>query len=129
MALFTKRSEVKRKSLPLVYLIKYNPKYILLTMNHSGETTKLRTMESKNLKGKKVLSTDTRGGFFEIHVKGHLDESWTDWLEGLEIELLQNGEMVLSGYIEDQAALMGILNKLYNLNLTLLTISKVEQKK
>jgi len=66
---------------------------------------------------------------FEIHVKGHLDSSWTDWLEGLEIKLLDNGEMVLSGHILDQAALMGILNRLHNLNLTLLSMNKVDQNK
>ncbi len=72
-----------------------------------------------------ILST----GFFEIHVKGHLDESWSDWLEGLEVKLLNSGEMILFGHIGDQAALMGILNKLYRLNLTLLSLNKVEQKK
>ena len=66
--------------------------------------------------------------FFEIRVKGHLDESWSDWLEGLEIELLDSGETVLSGHIVDQAALMGILNRLYNLNLTLLTVNNFGQK-
>ena len=71
----------------------------------------------------------TQREFFEIQVKGHLDSSWADWLEGLEIELLDNGEMVLSGYIVDQAALMGILNGLYNLNLTLLSVNKVDQNK
>ena len=76
-----------------------------------------------------TLSTGTRGGCFEIHVKGHLDESWSDWLEGLEVKLLENGEMILFGHIGDQAALMGILNKLYGLNLTLLSVSEVEQKK
>jgi hypothetical protein len=75
------------------------------------------------------LSTKTGGGFFEIHVKGHLDDSWSDWLEGLEVKLLDNGEMILLGHIGDQAALMGILNKLYRLNLTLLSVSEVNQKK
>jgi hypothetical protein len=76
-----------------------------------------------------TLSTGTRGGcFFEIHVRGQLDESWSDWLEGLEVTLLDNGEMILSGTIGDQAALMGTLNKLYGLNLTLLSVSKVDQK-
>jgi hypothetical protein len=50
-------------------------------------------------------------------------------LEGLGVNLLDNGEMILSGYIEDQAALMGTLNKLYGLNLTLLSVSKVNQNK
>ncbi len=75
-----------------------------------------------------MISTGLQGEFFEIHVKGHLDDSWTDWLEDLEMKLLDNGEMILSGYIGDQAALMGTLNKLYGLNLTLLSVSKVDQK-
>ena len=65
--------------------------------------------------------------FFEIHVRGHLDGKWLDWLEGLEIKLLDNGEMILSGTLVDQAALMGVLNKLNNLNLTLLSVSQVNQ--
>ena len=73
------------------------------------------------------LSANVYGSFFEIHVKGHLDESWSDWLEGLELKLMDNGEMILSGYIPDQAALMGILNKLYRLNLTLLAARKINQ--
>ena len=76
-----------------------------------------------------VLSTGARGEFYEIHIKGQLDESWSDWLEGLEVKLLDNGEMILTGHIGDQAALMGILNKLYGLNLALLSVSEVNQKK
>jgi len=75
-----------------------------------------------------VLSTSAQKGFFEIRIKGHLDESWSDWLEGLEVKLLDNGEMILFGHIGDQAALMGILNKLYGLNLTLLSVSEVNQR-
>ena len=75
------------------------------------------------------LSTNSGGGFFEIHVKGHLDDSWSDWLEGMEVKLLDNGEMILIGHIGDQAALMGTLNKLYRLNLALLSVSEVQQKK
>ena len=68
-------------------------------------------------------------GFFEIHVKGHLDDKWSDWLEGLDIKLLDNGEMILSGIIVDQAALMGILNKLNSLNLTLLSVNEINKNK
>ncbi len=75
------------------------------------------------------LSSDAQGDFFEILVKGHLDKSWSDWLEGLEVKLLDKGEMMLSGYILDQAALMGILNKLNGLNLTLLALNKVHPNK
>ena len=75
------------------------------------------------------LSTGSQGECFEIHVKGQLDESWSDWLEGMEVKLSDNGEMILFGHIADQAALMGMLNKLYRLNLTLLSVSKASQKK
>jgi len=69
----------------------------------------------------------TEGSFFEIHVKGQLDSKWSDWLEGLEVKFLDNGEMILSGTIRDQASLMGILNKLNRLNLTLISVSEVNQ--
>jgi hypothetical protein len=71
------------------------------------------------------LSTGSQEGNFEILVKGQLDKSWSDWLEGLEVKVLDNGEMILFGHIGDQAALMGILNKLYRLNLTLLSVNEI----
>ncbi len=73
-------------------------------------------------------STGPQGSRFEIRVKGHLDESWSDWLEGLEVKLLDNGEMILHGRIADQAALMGILNQLYGLNLGLLSVREVKEE-
>jgi hypothetical protein len=85
--------------------------------------------DQSNNENQGFLSTNSGGGFFEIHVKGQLDDSWSDWLEGLEVKLLDNGEMTLFGHIGDQAALMGILNKLYRLNLALLSVSEVKQKK
>ncbi len=74
-----------------------------------------------------IPTTGTQAGFHEIRVKGQLDESWSDWLEGLEVKLLDNGEMILLGHIGDQAALMGILNKLYSLNLSLLSLREVKE--
>ncbi|HSF79856.1 MAG TPA: hypothetical protein VLA49_01400 [Anaerolineales bacterium] len=67
------------------------------------------------------------GGFFEIHVRGQLDSRWSDWLEGLEVKLLENGEMVLLGPVIDQAALIGVLNKLSHLNLTLISVNQVSR--
>lgn len=69
------------------------------------------------------------GRFYEIRVQGHLNHEWSDWFDGLDIKLLDNGEMVLSGVIADQSALMGILNKLHRLNLPLLSVSEATQKK
>ena len=62
------------------------------------------------------------GGIYEIHVKGHLNSQWSDLLEGLEMRLLDDGEMILTGTIVDQAALIGVLNKLSHLNLTLISV-------
>ena len=79
--------------------------------------------------GESGLATGARGGFFEIRVKGHLDETWSQWLEGLQVELQDEGQMLLSGHIRDQAALMGILTRLYNLNLVLLSVNEATEKK
>ena len=72
-------------------------------------------------------SSYSGGGLFEIRVKGHLNSQWSEWLEGLAMTLCDNGEMILTGNIVDQAALLGILNKLNRLNLALLAVSKVHQ--
>jgi hypothetical protein len=79
----------------------------------------------ENKLNRSIPAAGAQIGFYEIRVKGQLDESWSDWLEGLEVKLLDKGEMILFGHIGDQAALMGTLNKLYGLNLTLLSVSKV----
>jgi hypothetical protein len=65
-------------------------------------------------------------GIYEIRVRGQLGSDWADWLEGFEMHLLENGEMTLVGPVVDQAALMGLINKLYRLNLTLLSINPVK---
>jgi len=65
------------------------------------------------------------GPMFEIRVRGHLGEKWSDWLGGLQVELLESGEMVLSGHLADQAALMGLLNRLSRLNLKLLSVKQI----
>ncbi len=64
---------------------------------------------------------------YEIHIKGHLNRDWSDWLEGMQMSHLENGETILTGTIVDQSALMGILNKLNRLNLTILSINKLTQ--
>jgi hypothetical protein len=67
--------------------------------------------------------------FYEIHVQGQLGSDWSEWLENLEVQLLENGEMILYGPIADQAALMGVLNKLNRLNLALLSINEIKDEK
>jgi hypothetical protein len=73
-------------------------------------------------------SHNSEAKFVEIRVKGHLDCKWLQWLEGLEERLLENGKMILFGPIDDQASVMGMLNKLGRLNLTLLSLNEVQNK-
>ena len=84
------------------------------------------TEESKTNRSMPITGAQT--DYYEIKIKGQLDESWSDWLEGLEVNLLDNGEMILSGYIGDQAALLGTLNKIHGLNLTLLSLSRINSR-
>jgi hypothetical protein len=67
--------------------------------------------------------------FYRIRVKGHLDERWSEWFDGLEITNLQNGEAMLSGEIVDQAALHGVLAKVRDLNLALVAVSSVDPQR
>ncbi len=66
------------------------------------------------------------GAFYEIRVRGYLNNSWSDWMEGLAVEPAENGETVISGPVRDQAALFGILNRLASLNVTLLSVNRRE---
>jgi hypothetical protein len=61
---------------------------------------------------------------YEIRVDGHLAVSWSDWFEGLEIHNDPNGETTLTGLLIDQAALFGVLNKIHDLNLILISVSR-----
>ena len=61
---------------------------------------------------------------FEIRVEGHLADSWSDWFEGLTIHNDPNGETTMTGLITDQATLFGILTKIHNLNLILISVNK-----
>jgi hypothetical protein len=62
------------------------------------------------------------GARYEIRVKGHLGPEWADWFEGLEFKPFEDGQMLLSGRIVDQAALIGVLTRLNRLNLPLLSV-------
>ena len=63
-----------------------------------------------------------QGARYEIRVKGHLGREWADWFEGLEFKRFDNGQMLLSGRIVDQSALIGVLIRLNRLNLALLSV-------
>lgn len=64
--------------------------------------------------------------FYEIKVKGHLEEHWSDWFEGMTVTNVENGEALLSGLLQDQSALHGVLIKIRDLGLPLVSVRQVE---
>ena len=62
---------------------------------------------------------------YQIRIKGHLGREWTDWFEGLAITALDYGETLLTGPVVDQAALHGLLRKVRDLGMPLLSVNRV----
>lgn len=60
--------------------------------------------------------------YYEIRVKGHFDPLWSEWFSGLALTQLEGDETLLSGELADQAALHGLLKRIRDLNLTLLSV-------
>jgi hypothetical protein len=65
-------------------------------------------------------------GRFEIRVKGHLDNRWATWFDGLTLTHDLDGTTVLIGPVADQAALFGLLQKVRDLGLPLISVNRVE---
>jgi hypothetical protein len=63
---------------------------------------------------------------YQIRIKGHLGHQWRDWFEGLTITLEDNGDTLLTGPVVDQAALHGLLRKVRDLGMPLLSVIGVE---
>ena len=63
---------------------------------------------------------------YEIRLKGHLEARWAKWFDGLAITLEDNGDTLLTGPVVDQAALHGILKKVRDLGMPLVSVSSVE---
>ena len=64
-------------------------------------------------------------GLHEIRIQGHLERHWTDWLEGLTFTHESDGTTTLSGPLKDQAALHGVLNKIRDLALPIVSVRRM----
>jgi hypothetical protein len=67
----------------------------------------------------------SRAATYEIRVRGHLGPAWSDWFSGLRVTLEGNGEMLLAGLL-DQAALHGVLRRVRDLGLPLISVTRIE---
>ncbi len=63
---------------------------------------------------------------YEIRLKGHLDDRWSSWFEGLTLIREDNGETLLTGPVVDQAALYGLLRKVRDAGMPLLSLTRVK---
>jgi len=77
---------------------------------------------------KTLASTEDRyePGSYEIRIKGHLDKRWAAWFEGLTITLEEDGDTLLTGPVVDQAALHGLLKRVRDLGMPLISVSPLE---
>lgn len=70
--------------------------------------------------------TTNQPAVYQIRLKGHLGSQWTEWFEGMTIALEDNGETLLTGPVADQAALHGLLRKVRDLGMPLISVIAVE---
>lgn len=70
-------------------------------------------------------SIPEQSAIYQIRVTGHLGSNWTDWFEGLTITQEDNGDTLLTGSVVDQAALYGLLKKVRDIGLPLVSVNPV----
>lgn len=61
--------------------------------------------------------------YYEIKIRGHLDQRWSEWFAGLKLTYLEGDVTLLSGPLPDQAAIYGLLERIRDLNLTLISVT------
>jgi hypothetical protein len=74
------------------------------------------------------MSPEIKTVIYQIRIEGHLDERWLRWFEGLDVAPLPEGETVVSGEM-DQSALHGVLNRIRDLGLELISVQRYPDEK
>lgn len=74
------------------------------------------------------VSTEGQRGFvfYEIRIQGHLDARWADWFENMELSRESDGTTILAGPVADQAELHGLLRKVRDLGLPLVSVLRIQ---
>ena len=74
------------------------------------------------------ISTADEAGRYEIRLKGHLDNRWATWFDGLTLTTDSDGTTVIHGIVVDQSALHGLLQKVRDVGLPLISVTRVESR-
>jgi hypothetical protein len=93
-------------------------------MNDHDESESLDESDVSYEQDAQQQLVDSQSDWYEFRVQGHLAPSRSEWLDGLTIANLENGEALLTGPVVDQAALHGLLVKIRDMNLKLLSVRK-----
>lgn len=99
------------------------------TQNNSARQKNTDLQRKKSIDPDATDSNQLASDHYEIKIRDHLETYWFEWFKGWSITNLENGEVLLSSSKIDQSALHGALNKISNLNLTLLSVTRVSQNK
>jgi hypothetical protein len=99
-----------------------NNRCITIKIHPNGENCTRRCMNETH----DLPESSDRAGFYEIRLEGHLDDRWADRFEGQTITLEENGNTLLTGRVVDQAALHGLLKRIRDLGMILVSVGPVE---
>jgi hypothetical protein len=100
---------------------------MLFVLSASGPPCLTGHNEHKDMSDDSDPRTDqSQPMVYQIRLKGHLRREWTDWFGGLTITLEDNGNTLVTGPVVDQAALYGMLRKVRDLGMPLLSVTRVE---
>ena len=92
-------------------------------LSHTGLTS--HTTDTGMSNKANVTSDPDQPMVYQIRITGHLGHTWIDWFEGLTISLEDNGDTLLTGPLVDQAALHGLLKKVRDLGMPLVSVKRV----
>ena len=105
--------------------------YILAIVKNARNEMEIHPFSSERTR-RRMNETHTsneehsKPGLYEIRIKGHLADRWVYWFEGLTITLEEGGDTLLTGPVVDQSALHGLLRKVRDLGMPLLSVCAIE---
>ena len=75
-----------------------------------------------------IRSTESAGAVYEIRIRDRLDEDWSEWFGSMTLTHNREGQTILTGPVADQAALHGLLSRISDLNLTLISVIQLHER-